>query len=83
MVAAPMSGMRAVNDRKGGGLARTMGTYIDSGFSWGDLKWLRRHWKGGVVLKGIMGVEDARRAVREGVEGIVVRYVYVFLCVVL
>lgn len=71
----PMSGTTAVNDQTGGGLARTMGTYIDDGLCWDDLVWLRRHWKGKVVLKGIMGAEDAKRAAREGVDGIVLRYV--------
>lgn len=70
----PMGGTAAVNDRAGGGLARIMGTFIDDRLNWDDLVWLRRHWKGKVVLKGIMGAEDAKRAAQEGVDGIVLRY---------
>jgi L-lactate dehydrogenase (cytochrome) len=69
----PMGGMTAINDRRGGGLARIMGSFIDDRLNWDDLGWLRRHWKGKVVLKGIMGAEDAMRAAREGVDGIVLR----------
>jgi L-lactate dehydrogenase (cytochrome) len=68
-----MGGMTAINDRRGGGLARIMGSFIDDRLNWDDLGWLRRHWKGKVVLKGIMGAEDAMRAAREGVDGIVLR----------
>lgn len=78
-MSTPMAGKTAVNDRAGGGLARTMGTYIDDSLSWDDLEWLRKHWKGKLVLKGIMGAEDAKRAAKEGVDGIVLRYVSFFL----
>ncbi|MDN5854001.1 MAG: alpha-hydroxy-acid oxidizing protein [Actinomycetia bacterium] len=40
--------------------------------AWEDLPWIRRHWDGPIVLKGILTVEDAERAVREGVDAIVV-----------
>ncbi len=39
---------------------------------WDDIAWVRRHWNGPIVLKGILTVEDAERAVREGVDAIVV-----------
>ncbi len=39
---------------------------------WADVKWLRQHWKGRLVLKGILSVEDARRATEHGVDGIIV-----------
>ena len=70
---APMSGARAVNDRAGGGLGRIMGSYVDDQLSWDDLPWLRRVWKGKVVIKGVMGAEDAKRAAKEGLDGIVLR----------
>lgn len=76
---APMGKMTAANDRTGGGIARTMGTYIDDRLNWDDLVWLRKHWKGKVVLKGIMGAEDAKRAAQEGVDGITLRYDVIFL----
>lgn len=40
--------------------------------AWEDLPWIRRHWDGPIVLKGILTVEDAERAAREGVDAIVV-----------
>lgn len=40
--------------------------------TWEDLPFIRRHWDGPIVLKGILTVEDAERAVREGVDAIVV-----------
>jgi L-lactate dehydrogenase (cytochrome) len=40
--------------------------------TWGDLKWIRQAWNGPIVLKGIHTVDDARRAVDEGADGLVV-----------
>jgi L-lactate dehydrogenase (cytochrome) len=40
--------------------------------SWTDLKWIREIWKGPIVMKGVVTADDARRAVDEGAEGIVV-----------
>jgi isopentenyl diphosphate isomerase/L-lactate dehydrogenase-like FMN-dependent dehydrogenase len=40
--------------------------------SWDELGFLREHWHGPILLKGIQHVEDARNAVRAGVDGIVV-----------
>ena len=50
--------------------------WVDSQFdprvTWDDLAWVRSHWPGKLVLKGIVDVDDARRAVDAGVDGIVV-----------
>ncbi|HEY0265872.1 MAG TPA: alpha-hydroxy acid oxidase [Rhizomicrobium sp.] len=40
--------------------------------SWTDLKWIRELWDGPIVMKGVMTADDARRAVDEGAQGIVV-----------
>lgn len=40
--------------------------------SWTDLGWIRAAWGGPIVIKGVTTVEDARRAVDHGAEGIVV-----------
>ncbi|HKC29358.1 MAG TPA: lactate 2-monooxygenase [Jatrophihabitans sp.] len=40
--------------------------------TWEHLSFIREHWKGPVLLKGIQHVEDARRAADAGVDGIVV-----------
>lgn len=71
MDGAPMSGAKPTNDKKGGGLGRIMGSYIDSSLAWSDLPWLRSVWPGKIVLKGIQGAEDARRAAQAGVDGII------------
>lgn len=41
-------------------------------FDWSDLRYVRKHWGGRLVLKGILRAEDATQALREGVDGIVV-----------
>src|SRR3546814_20532623 len=38
--------------------------------SWDDLRWLRDQWDGPFMLKGIMRVSDARRAVDAGYSAI-------------
>lgn len=70
-VSTPMSGAKAGNDKRGGGLGRIMGSYIDATLNWDDLAWLRRHWHGPIVIKGIQGAADAKRAMLEGVQGVV------------
>jgi isopentenyl diphosphate isomerase/L-lactate dehydrogenase-like FMN-dependent dehydrogenase len=40
--------------------------------SWPDLRWIREVWKGPIVIKGVLTGDDARRAVDEGAEAIVV-----------
>jgi L-lactate dehydrogenase (cytochrome) len=44
----------------------------DRALSWRDIDWVRGLWPGKLVLKGILDVEDAKRAVSAGVDGIVV-----------
>ncbi|MFC5750240.1 lactate 2-monooxygenase [Actinomadura rugatobispora] len=40
--------------------------------TWDDLEFLRDHWDGPIVLKGIQHPDDARRAVDAGMDGVVV-----------
>ena len=40
--------------------------------SWDDFRWIRDAWRGPVVVKGVHTADDARRAVAEGAEAIVV-----------
>jgi isopentenyl diphosphate isomerase/L-lactate dehydrogenase-like FMN-dependent dehydrogenase len=40
--------------------------------TWDDLTWIRQAWNGPVVIKGIHTREDARRAVDEGADALVV-----------
>jgi L-lactate dehydrogenase (cytochrome) len=45
---------------------------FDPSVTYKDIAWLRGHWKGKLVLKGITDPGDAARAVAEGMDGIVV-----------
>ncbi|KAK9239489.1 FMN-dependent alpha-hydroxy acid dehydrogenase [Lipomyces kononenkoae] len=40
--------------------------------TWEDLKLLRDNWNGPIVLKGIQSVEDARLAIKHGMDGVIV-----------
>jgi (S)-mandelate dehydrogenase len=50
---------------------RFMGTQINPNFSWADVEKIRSRWKGKLILKGILCVEDARRSLECGADGIV------------
>lgn len=51
--------------------ASVLSRQMDLALSWNDVAWLRRHWRGRIVIKGIQGLADARRAHAHGVDGIV------------
>jgi L-lactate dehydrogenase (cytochrome) len=40
--------------------------------TWDDLAWIREMWNGPVIVKGVLTGDDAKRAVAEGVQAIVV-----------
>ena len=44
----------------------------ESTVTWKDLRWIREIWKGPIVIKGVHTGEDARRAIGEGADAIVV-----------
>ena len=59
--------------------AKNLGEYwtwiranFDPTVTWADLEWVRDQWPGPIVIKGILDTDDARAAVKAGVEGIVV-----------
>jgi L-lactate dehydrogenase (cytochrome) len=45
---------------------------FDATLTWKDLDWIRQHWKGPLVIKGVLDPEDAREAARCGADGLVV-----------
>jgi L-lactate dehydrogenase (cytochrome) len=45
---------------------------FDPSVTWDDLAWVRQHWPGKLVLKGILDPEDAKEAVEVGADAIVV-----------
>ena len=44
---------------------------FDATISWDDIAWIREHWQGKLLLKGILSVADAERAIAVGADGIV------------
>ena len=50
---------------------RFMGTQINARLGWEDMQRIRDRWQGKLVLKGILCVDDARRAAEMGADGIV------------
>jgi (S)-mandelate dehydrogenase len=50
---------------------RFMGTQLNPKLAWQDMEHVRRRWPGKLVLKGILCVEDAKRSVDIGADGIV------------
>ena len=53
-------------------IAGRMSSLLDPGASWADVAWLRSLWSGPLLLKGILHPDEARRAIAEGIDGIVV-----------
>ena len=53
-------------------LARRMASLLDPGMNWRDVEWLRRIWKGPLLIKGILHPAEAKRAVEAGVDGVIV-----------
>jgi L-lactate dehydrogenase (cytochrome) len=45
---------------------------FDPSITWTDLAWVREQWPGPLVIKGILDPDDARDAIKHGVDGIVV-----------
>ncbi len=53
-------------------LAGRMAGLLDPAMSWRDVEALRLHWRGPLVLKGVLHPDEARRAIEHGVDGIIV-----------
>lgn len=58
-------------DKKGGGFARQASSWIDSSFTWEDLRWMRSLTDLPIVVKGIQRARDAVIAMNLGCDGIV------------
>lgn len=55
-----------------GSLGAWTAEQFDPALNWEDVKWIRKLWKGRLIIKGIMEVADARLALKHGADGIVV-----------
>jgi L-lactate dehydrogenase (cytochrome) len=54
-----------------GPVAEMMATLLDPTMTLDDLEWLRSHWSGPLLVKGIQSVADARAVVDTGADGVV------------
>ncbi len=45
---------------------------FDPALSWGEVEWVKKHWGGKLIVKGIMDPEDARLAVQSGADALIV-----------
>ncbi|MGF6767762.1 (S)-mandelate dehydrogenase [Paraburkholderia sp. GAS199] len=51
--------------------AALMSRQMDASFAWNDLKWLRDLWPHKLLIKGISRVDDARRCIELGADGVI------------
>ncbi len=56
----------------GNSLFSWIGEQFDPQLSWDDVKWIKDHWGGKLIIKGIMCAEDAEKAVSTGADAIIV-----------
>lgn len=47
-------------------------TQFDPTVTWKDIAWLRAHWKGKLIIKGVMEVKDAQAAVDAGADAVLI-----------
>jgi isopentenyl diphosphate isomerase/L-lactate dehydrogenase-like FMN-dependent dehydrogenase len=52
--------------------ASKLSARLDSSLTWSDVAWLRDNWKGRLVVKGILSLEDAIIAKEKGADAIVI-----------
>jgi len=65
--------MEPYHDRKGGlSITEFIGSQLNGTLDWDYLDLIRDRWKGKLILKGILDVEDAERAVRQGCDALVI-----------
>ncbi len=53
-------------------LAGRMASLLDPSMSWTDVAELRKLWTGPLILKGVLHPDEARRALAEGIDGLIV-----------
>ncbi|MGW0734002.1 lactate 2-monooxygenase [Streptomyces sp. NPDC002851] len=63
---------KPVQEDPNAAVAHFLGMFSNPGNTWPDLAFLREHWDGPIVLKGIVHPDDARQAAESGMDGVVV-----------
>jgi L-lactate dehydrogenase (cytochrome) len=60
----------------GAGTPAAFRDWVDSQFdpsvTWDDIAWVREHWDGRLLVKGVLDPDDARRAAEVGADGVIV-----------
>jgi len=51
--------------------AAAMSRQMDTRLAWSDIAWVRKHWPGRVLVKGVQCVADAELAKQHGADGVV------------
>lgn len=54
------------------GLVEYVNGQFDRTVAWSDVDWLRNHWDGPLVLKGVLSPGDAKRAVGAGIDALMI-----------
>lgn len=67
-----LAGYAPVGDAGLSTLSQWIASQFDATLNWSDFAWVRSHWPGKLVIKGILDPEDARLAVQHGADAIVV-----------
>ena len=63
---------KPVDEDRDSAILRWSQIFGDTSLTWDDLPFLRQHWNGPIVLKGILTVPDALRAAKAGLDGVIV-----------
>jgi L-lactate dehydrogenase (cytochrome) len=66
-ISGHVPGMENVNS-----LAKWTNDQFDPALNWKDVEWIKKHWPGKLIIKGILDTDDARTAVDLGADAIVV-----------
>ena len=68
----PVNYPRGSGGRATSGLSGVAAAMRGDDLSWDDIARLRDRWKGPIMIKGVHLPEDAERAVKEGLDGIII-----------
>ncbi len=66
-IAGHVPGMENVNS-----LSKWTNDQFDPSLNWKDVEWIKKHWPGKLIIKGILDTDDAKMAVDLGADAIVV-----------
>jgi L-lactate dehydrogenase (cytochrome) len=66
-LAGHVKGMEGISS-----LAQWTASQFDPTLNWKDLEWIKSNWSGKLLLKGILDLEDAKIAIKEGITTLVV-----------